>query len=50
MAVVPDRQMQYRQKLETLRTNHQIVCDALKQVQLEYFLEYFLNIASSAIA
>lgn len=36
MAVVPDRRIAYEQKLRTLKTNRQIVLEALQQVQ--YFL------------
>lgn len=32
MAVVPDRRIAYEQKLRTLKTNRQIVLEALQQV------------------
>jgi len=34
MAVVPDRRQQYEQKLKTLKTNRQIVLEALQQVSM----------------
>jgi len=37
MAVVPDKRQQYEHKLSTLKTNRQIVVDAVQQVQLHGF-------------
>lgn len=35
MAVVPDRRQHYEQKLSTLKTNRQIVLEALQQVGIQ---------------
>jgi len=42
MAVVPDRRLQYEQKLKMLRTNRATIVEALRQVcRLEFVLLMF---------
>ena len=44
MAVVPDRREQYQRKLEILKTNRQIVLEALQRVCFVIHLLIIINI------
>ena len=46
MAVVPDRRQQYEYKLNTLKTNRQIVLEALQQVRTFKPVEVTDNMAN----